>query len=221
MLANVEHVLDLADERVAEIEAIYKQTLRDQEVSGRLQALIGGTISDWRRALEFTVNEIAKKHGVAGRSVYWPNAKHPADFNELFDKNLPGLRTKKPKITTAFRNVQWYKPGYEWVSELMALYRGNQHHDFTPQTRQEHQAIRFQAPGGGASIQLGEGASITMGAGADIRLGGVSIRDIQPERLTFVDWLFDETGTSALGTLKKVQTGIRKMLQEISSASGL
>lgn len=103
----------------------------------------------------------------------------------------------------------------------MDLYRTEQHHDFTPQVRRENPAVRFEAPGGGVSIQLGKGASIQLGAGSDIRLGGVSIRNIEPKKVIYVDWLFADTNTSALGTLNKIQTGIRPILQDISSVSGL
>jgi hypothetical protein len=124
-------------------------------------------------------------------------------------------------LVTAWRTYQPYTPEFEWLGDLIELAKGNKHRRLTPQTRQERREVRWDAPGSGSSITLGEGASITMGPGADIQIGGKSIRDIQPTRTVYVDWLFDDTEKSALQTLKTIQAGIRPMLSVLCDLADL
>jgi hypothetical protein len=223
MLRDVEATLTLAAEQIAEIEAMYRDSLAKQEIPGRLQALIKGVIEHQRSALDFVANEVAITHGTAkdGDRIYWPYATTPTRFDEFFDKNLPGVRAKRPALVEAWRKYQPYTPGCEWIADLIELAKGNKHRRLAPQVRKTHRATKWQSPGGGASITLGEGASIQMGSGADIRLGGVSIREIQPQQLVYVDWRFADIDKSALHTLVAIQAGIVPVLQDLCDLADL
>ena len=74
MLKDVEAMLSLADEHIAEIAAMYERTLHEQEVPDRLKALIKGVIEQQRSSLDFVANAVAIKHGTAkdGDRIYWP-----------------------------------------------------------------------------------------------------------------------------------------------------
>ena len=189
----------------------------------RLLALIKGAIEQQRSALDFVANEVPISRGTAKDEdrIYWPYARDRAKFDEFFDRNLPGVRTSLPAIVGAWERYQPYTPGFEWIADLIDLAKGNKHRRLTPQTRTEQRTTRWEAPGGGASITMGEGASMSMGPGADILLGGASIRDIPPIRTIHVDWLFADNGKSVLRTLKTIQAGIGPMLQDLCDIAGL
>jgi hypothetical protein len=223
MLNDVEAMLALADEHISEIEAMYQATLTAQAVPPRLQAHVKGVIEQQRSALDFVAHEVAITHGTAreGDRIYWPYAKDSTQFDQFFDKNLPGVRQSQPAILDAWRKYQPYTRGYEWIADLVDLARGNKHRRLTPQTRTERRATRFQAPGGGAAMEIGEGASVQIGRGAQVLIGGVPIQHIQPQRITYVGWAFADTGKPALATLKNIQKGIRPVLHDLCDLAGL
>lgn len=218
MLGNIEQVLDLADERVVEIEAVYQETLQKQEVSERAQGLISEAIVGYRRALERTASAVGKATGVKG-FTYWPNAAIESGFDANFDKNLPKVRLARPEIAAVFRKYQSFQQGYEWIADLMSLYRTEQHHDFTPQERQERRATTWAH--GGAAITIGGNASISVGPGAGITISGKPMQAIEPVSTIYVDWRFADSRKSVLGTLRAIRGGIRPMLEEVCSVSGL
>ena len=222
MLADAEHVLDLADEHLAEIESMYEASLRSKELPGRLQALVRSFIAENRSAMEYVANAVAKTHGKPGRSVYWPNAKPPSDFEDTFDRSFPGIRTGSPTIAQKWEQVQSYQPGYEWIAVLMELSRENGHHELTPQTRTETVRREVRGPGGGGvswdpgAVAFGPGVSI-MGQPVDPR----TQRTINTQEIIYVDWLFRSPQVSALAALKEINVGMRPMLQDVCSAAGL
>ncbi len=221
MLSDAEHVLDLADEHLAEIESMYEASLRDKEVPGRLQALVRSFIAENRSAMEYVANALAKKHGNAGRSVYWPNAKASGDFDAAFDKSFPGIRTGHPKIAKKWEQVQSYQPGYEWIGVLMELSRENGHHELTPQTRTE--TVRREVHGPGGSVAWDPGA-MTFDSGVSIMGQPVdprTQRTATTREVVYVDWLFRQPQVSALTALREIQAGMRPMLQDVCSAAGL
>jgi hypothetical protein len=221
MLSDAEHVLDLADEHLSEIESMYQDSLREQEVPGRLQALVRTFIAENRSAMEYVANAVASKHGKAGRSVYWPNAKTADKFTEAFDKSFPDLKDERPEIAAAWEQVQSYQPGYEWIAVLMELARKNGHHELTPQTRME--TVRREAHGAGGSVSWDPGG-VTFGAGVEIMGQPVdprTQRTAATQEVVYVDWLFRQPQVSALAALREIKAGMRPMLQEVCSVAGL
>lgn len=221
MLSDAEHVLDLADEHLAEIESLYEASLRDKEVPGRLQALVRSFIAENRSAMEYVANAVATKYAKKGRSVYWPNAKVRDDFEAVFDKSFPGIRDAHPDIAAKWAEVQSYQPGYEWIGILMELARENGHHELTPQTRTE--TVRREVHGAGGSVSWDPG-SVTFGSGVSIMGQPVdprTQRTVSTQEVIYVDWLFRQPQVSALAALREIQAGMRPMLQDVCSAFGL
>ena len=221
MLDDVKHVLDLSDEQVAEIESLYDESLKDQAVPGRLQALVRSVVAGNRSAMEFVANAVAAKHGKPGRSVYWPNAKTPQNFDAVFDKAFSGLRKARPEIAAKWEQVQSYQPGYEWIAVLMELARKNGHHELTAQTRTE--TVRREVHGAGGSVPWDPGA-VTFGQGVSIMGQPVdpqTQRTVATQEVIYVDWLFTQPQVSALAALREIQAGMRPMLQEVCSVAGL
>ncbi|HEY5294246.1 MAG TPA: hypothetical protein VIJ70_02060 [Gaiellaceae bacterium] len=221
MIADVEALLDLADEQIAEVESIYEATLREHQVSPRLKALIKNVIENYRSALDFVANAAAERHGKTGSAkVYWPYAKIPAEFTKWFDKTMPGVRRNRPDLADAWERFQPYQPGFEWIAALVELANANKHRELTPQTRTE--TVRREVNGPGGSVSWGPG--VTFGSGVSIMGEPVdprTQRTASTVETIYVDWVFDTPKASALNTLKTIQTGARPMLQELCSLADL
>jgi hypothetical protein len=221
MLKDVESVLDLAAEQMDEIESIYQETLAEQEVSGRLQALIKGVIEHNRSVLDYVANAVAEKHGPASAKVYWPYATTPEKFDNYFDKNLPGVRASRPELVTAWKTYQPYESGFEWIGYLIELAKGNKHRVLTPQTKTETVRMEVHGPGGSVSW---DPSGVTFSAGVQIMgqpMNPVTQRTPNTVRMVYVDWRFADPDVSALATLRDIQTGMRPMLHELCRLANL
>ena len=242
MLKDVEAMLDLAGEQLDEIESIYEETLHEQEVSGRLKALVKNVIENYRSSLDFTANAVTAAHGSPGKAnVYWPYATDAAKFSHFFDKCMPDVRKKRPDLADAWEKCQPYQHGYEWLGVVLDLARSNKHHTLTPQVRTEQRRreagdVSWDPSGaafGAGSLTLGPGGGMMIGPGGQVTIGpnGVFINNERVEPFTqrtpstrdvnYIDWLFDGLGVSALGVLKETQTKIVPMLHDLCSLAGL
>jgi hypothetical protein len=233
MLKHIEDVLDLADERVAEIERLYDAGKFNDDLSGRIEALIREAVVGYRSAMERTANAVVTKTVGERSGTYWPNAHKQSKWKVSFDRNLPGVRALRPDIAKTFEKYQSYNDGCEWVADIMALYRTEQHHGPTEQIRREASAVRvtpFGEVGPFIELGLGESGGVrTVRIGA--RHGGAMANEIAAEsfgdppgigeRVTYADWTFVTTGRSVLATLRTTRHKIRYVLQDIGSVSGL
>jgi hypothetical protein len=230
---GVDVLLDKADEGIEEIRDLYEQTLAAKAVSDELLYAVHRVVStDLQPALDRTATAVANKFGTGTKRPYFPLVAEPSAFPAALEAQLKGLKAKHPAVADAFERHQPYQPGMAALGYLHALAKVNKHQDFTPQTRVAQRATRFEGPGG-ARIELGHGspgtgggeaggpASITLGPGAEANLGGLSIREIEPVEVEYVDWLFADLGVSALGTLENLARLIGDAVTDIDREAGL
>lgn len=215
--SDIDALIEDAGDQLEHVRELYEDSLREQEVPARLRTRIKNVVENQRSALEYLAHAIYEAYGDGkGRRSYFPIAKASSDFPGLFERMLPGVAANCPPVRNAIEARQPYQPGFEWLQHLSLLTNENKHRRLTPQTRTEQRTTRFES--GGAAIELGEGASIQLGGGADIILGGQSIRQIQPTRTVYVDWLFDDPPLSALGTLQRIQESLPGLVDDVIAA---
>jgi hypothetical protein len=222
LLGDVEAVLDLADERFLEIGALYQAALDAKSVPPRLQALIKGFLEHQRSALDYVAEAVNHAHGTKpGHKVYWPYAKLASEFTTRFDKNFPGVRSTRPDIATAWESFQPYNPGYAWIKHLMELTNENKHRALTPQVRTDTPRREHRT---GKSVVSWDPRSVTFGPGVSIggELVNVGTQTTASTRdLVYVDWLFSDPNASVIRVLTEIKSGVRPMLHELCSLSGL
>jgi len=230
MLPDSESVLDKADDQLAEVRQMYEESLQQKQPSGRLLATIKNVLDNQRSALEFIAHAIYEQHGKKGSKCYYPYAHNAAEFNAVFDKNLPGVRAARPDIATAIQAHQPYQAEHGSLGYLVTLSNENKHRNLSPQSRREHR--RFEVRRDGATMSMDADAYLrgdikfNFGPGVEIRIAGhrvnseAELRAVMQE-VIYVDWLFTDTGSSVIATLESIQSTVRQTAEDVSKAAGL
>jgi hypothetical protein len=219
--ADIDALLEDADDQLELIREMYEETLREQEVPRKLMTRIKNVVENQRSALEYLAHQLYENHGDGkGEKSYFPVATQPTQFGGLFERMLPGVAANCPNVRDAIEARQPYQEGYEWLQHLVLLTNENKHRRLTPQTRSEERRVRVDTPGGG-SVEWGPG--VTFGSGVSI--GGVPV-DPATQRpvpsptqtvteTTYVDWLFEEPPLSALNTLEGIQKELPQLVEDV------
>jgi len=191
--------LDLAEEQIGQIDAIYAKTLEANEVSGRLQALVKNVLDNQRSALEFVAYAVVETYGDTSKlgKVHWPNTTDPTKFQGLFDFRVPGVRANRSDIADAFERHQEFQPDHEWATRLFPLSVENKHHMLSPQTNESLVPRPIMSPS-----YPGRPIHIT-------------------PTVVFIDWTFADHGVPVLNTLKAIQHGVSVAVQDVSAVAGL
>ena len=227
-MADIEAVQDLATECLAEVEGLYEDALHAKSVPTRLQALIKNVLENERSALEYLALAIVDAHGTTIGNVYYPLSPSAARFEGSIDSRMPGVRAGRPDIAAEVSKHQPYS--HIWLADLRDLTNENKHERLTPQTRDETRWIDTNPGGAGISFMPFQPGKGGVSFGGTVIINGVEVDPNtlkpvgggpQPHRETiYVDWLFATTGRSVLQTLKAIDAGVAKAVDEIAKVAG-
>lgn len=218
-MRDIDALIAEADSQLSDVRGLYEASLRAQEVTSTLQVKIKNVLENQRSALEYLAHAIVERDGKAGARSYFPLASASDKFPDLFESQMKGVAGKRPDIRDAIEQRPPYQQGYEWLGQLGYLTNENKHRVLSPQTRTE--THRRSAAGGAvtwdpSSVKFGSGVSI-----GGQQVDPLTQRTADTIDLIYVDWLFEQLGVSALGTLDRIQGGLPTMVAEICHVAGL
>jgi hypothetical protein len=221
-LDDAREVLAEAAVNLKALKSIYEQSLEAKRLVPGVRPKVKSILEHQRSALDYLAHELVTHYGVAGKKSYYPMAPTLAEVTASVDSRLPGVRSDRPDIATAIEARQPCQPGYEWLTALTEHVNALKHRELTPQTRQETVVRSHTSPGGGG-VRWTQG--VTFGAGVYINGVPVDPRtqttvDGRTVQTIYVDWLFDGTTRSVLGTLQQVQAGVEGILNDIGALVG-
>jgi hypothetical protein len=243
---DIDALINEAADQLVAVRGLYQRSLTVASRLSRLQAKIKNVLENQRSALDYLAHAIVERDGKAGSRAYFPVAKKPEVFSDVFGGQMPGVRATRPDIEGAIEKRQPYQPGYEWLEHLVFLTNENKHRRLTPQTQEVTAELRG-GPGGGTigagdpdrkliiadevtilksmnvtGVDLPEGAAIRLAPGAEMTVSGPGPLDVRNVTQTeIVDWLFADLAISALATLERIQAKLPGLLAEVIHVAGL
>ncbi len=201
---------------------IYTESAREGSM---LDSAIG-EISTVIRALRSSLDKVANQiyldtHGEPGRRTYFPLTDDPSRFDNLLEKNMPGLSHSAPAVANAVRNCQPFVPEYSCFALLPNLYRVNAHHGFELHDRRPSVEIR-DSPEDSAKDErrwahderTWPGVIIERKTWIVLGRGDISDADVDYRQ----DWYFEGTGNSVFGSLLALHNATVKAIGAISAA---
>jgi len=220
-LAGARGVLAESAELIREIREMYERSLASQEVPARLPQKVKASLENQRSALDYLAYELTEAFGKSGSRTAYPLARVAADFAKSMKESLPGVATARPDVALAVERHQMFAPGYEWLDHLVERVNSIKHRRLTPQTRSVTEQITATGPGGSVSWNP---AQVTFGAGVSILGQPVNPTTQLPAgtvtRTIYVDWLFEGTQLSVLGTLESIQEGVVRVIDDLGQLVG-
>lgn len=220
---SIRALLTKAEDQLGQIEAEYKKSLHAKIVDPKLRVDIKNASENMRSALDYIARDVRERHCPAAPSnvrFYFPILPDKKTFNKKLDDWFPGLRQAAPNVAAALEAMQPFQPGQEWLGQFNHVNNENKHGDLVEQIRTERVETKVTGSGGvrvswGPGVTFGSGVSI-MGVPVDPRTQlPVPDPSIKVERITWIDFQFAGTGTSALGLLKRTLTGVHEIESKI------
>jgi hypothetical protein len=223
---DIHDLLDHTDEQLALVEQLYRRSLEAKEQGKRLKPQIKNVLDNQRSALDYLAHHIYERHGAltskgTKAKSYYPIANSPQEFDAWFDKNLPGVRAKRPDIADAIKRHQSWQPDHDWLKWLAGLSVESKHRILTPLENAEGRVTTYRLPNGETiEVQTEKGArfiNTTTGevGDADLFFGEPLTED------SYSDWMFAEPRLPALGVLQTIQTGVRVVVADVGQVAGL
>lgn len=184
-----------------------------------------GEISTVVRALRSSLDKVANQiyldtHGESGRRTYFPLTDDPSRFDNLLERNIPGLLRSAPTVADAIRNCQPFVPEFSCLALLPNLYRVNAHHGFELHDRRPSVEIRDSHEGSAKDgkrwahdERTWPGVIIERKTWIVLGRGDISDADVDYRQ----DWYFARTGNSVFGALLSLHNTTVKALGAIST----
>lgn len=200
---------------------IYTESAR---VGSMLDSAIG-EISTVVRALRSSLDKVANQiyldtHGESGRRTYFPITDDSSKFDNLLERNIPGLQHGAPTVADAIRSCQPFVPEFSCFALLPNLYRVNTHHGFELHDRRPSVEIR-DSPEDSAKDEKRWAHDERTWPGIIIErktwvvLGRRDISDADVDYRQ--DWYFEQTGNSVFGSLLSLHNATVKAIGTIAS----
>lgn len=228
---DIQALLAVADELFEKIEAQYRESLEQQEVSPKIAVYIKNYLENLRSPLDYIASEIAQHvlNSTKNHKPYYPiNCVSRTDFEGQLKRNLPELEATNPKLFSIIESLQpYHSSGCTTLPQLSTLVNENKHGQLSAQKRTESRGLKIEFPGG-SGIVMGPGSSIQGGGmissgGGWFSPAGGTVSGDSPARVgqnisqTVERWIsfkFQSTGTEVLDILR----GCRKDVDRIIGA---
>lgn len=229
--------LEVAAKHLVAIGTLYEADLDLQRVSPTLRGKIKGFLASQRSALDHLAQQVVAAHGTAGAHTHYPFAPEAAGFEASIDRNMPGVRERRPDLAATIARHQPFAATA--LGQLRNLLNDESTQRLTPETRERP---KDQGPSGPAEREA-EGPSgpaappaPPVNAGGMTLSGGLFINGIEYDSTTlqrqqeaerraseliYVGWRFGESGTSALADLEAIDAAVRSAVDEVSISAGL
>lgn len=234
---QVRAVLREVEKQLVAIRTLYEADLELQRVSPTLRAKIKGFLGNQRSALDQLAQGVAAAHGAGGTHTHYPFAGDATAFEPSIDKNMPGVRERRPDVAAAIaRHQPFTAPA---LAKLRDLLNDESQQRLAPETRERPKDIDTPAAPAAAAEPAEPNpapAGPPPGAGGIMLSGGLFINGVEFDPITLqrqqeaqrrespvicVDWRFGGSDTSALSTLEAINAAVAAAVGEVSATAGL
>lgn len=200
---------------------IYTESAREGSMLDSAIGEISTVVRALRSSLDKAANQIYfDTHGKSGRRTYFPLTDDPSTFENLLERNIPGLLRSAPMVADAIRDCQPFVPEFSCFALLPNLYRVNAHHGFELHDRRPSIEIRDSPE----DFKKDEkkwahdectwpGVVIERKTWTVLGRGDISNADVDYRQ----DWYFENTGKSVFGTLLSLHNATVKAIGIISA----
>ncbi|MEJ7764514.1 MAG: hypothetical protein WKF86_03365 [Acidimicrobiales bacterium] len=240
---EVRVVLQEVEKQLVAIGTLYEADLELQRASPTLRGKIKGFLGNQRAALDHLAESVVGAHGTAGAHTHYPFAPEASAFEASINKNMPGVRERRPDLAEVIARHQPFS--VPALTVLRNLLSDETQQRLTPETRDKPDAgDDASAPAETPAPAVAEAPAPAAGtkpvpptnAGGSTLSGGVFINGVEYDPMTlkrhqdeqraaskliYVDWRFQAGESSALSILEAMNEAVRAAVDEVSTAAGL
>ena len=220
---SIDALLRRCDVDIAKIEREYADSLHSQEIRSDLQMDIKSFCENLRSVLDYLTHDIRERHCPGAdphTRFYFPIIENRSGFEGQVSNWYPDLDAKVPALWSYLESIQPYHKEFAWLGTFNSITNDNKHKDLVAQTRIETEQVRVSMPSRSVTWTP---QKAKFGSGVSIGNVPVDPRTQMPvphpsqkvERIIWVDFRFQGENVSALGLLKEVLAGVRKITMEI------
>ena len=239
---EVRAVLAEADKQLLAIGTLYEADLELQRPSPTLRGKIKGFLGNQRSALDHLAHAVVAAHGAGEVHTHYPFAAEGPAFEASLDRNMPGVRERRPDVAAAIgRHQPFSVPA---LARLRELLNDESQQRLAPETREkpreagapvdpapEEQPAAPVPPPAPAARPVPPTNAGGTGLSGGVFINGVEYDPITLQRhqearreasgVTYVAWRFGGSHDSALSTLEAISAAARAAIEEVSAAAGL
>ena len=214
---SVEALLARSTRDLAAIEEEYEASLRAKSVSDDLRIDIKNLCENLRSVLDYLARDIRESHCPGANPkerFYFPILPNRRQFEAQMHLWYPGLDASNRELWDYLETVQLYHDDYLWLGQLNRVNNENKHGDLVEQMRVQTERVTVSTAEGGKVSWNREGVRF----GSGVSIGGVPVDPAtqlpvphpsqRVERITWVDFRFQDIDVSAIGLLRQAVQGI-------------
>jgi hypothetical protein len=235
-MKDVRTVLQKAETQLTMLDTLYDADLDLQRTSPTLRFKIKAFLDSERSALDHLAAAIVASCGLGEGHIHYPLAAEAERFDESFDKNMPGVREKRPDLVAVVARHQPFS--VQGLGDLRDLLRDEDRQKLTPQTQPappepEPAPPPPAGPDAPAARPVPPPPSGGLGPGltGPIFINGVEYDPITLKQINapppvkrdtiYVDWHFAGSETSARQTLQGIKAAVGAAIDEVAAAADL
>ena len=238
-MKDVRTVLQKAQTQLTMLDTLYDADLDLQRLSPTLRFKIKAFLDSERTALDLLAAAIVAACGLGEGHIHYPLAGEAERFDESFDKNLPGVREKRPDLVGVIARHQPFS--VLGLADLRDLLRDENRQKLTPETQpappEPEPAPAPADPAADPEAPAARPAPPPPSGGLGPGLTGpVFINGVEYDPITlkpinappparrdtiYVDWHFAGSESSARQTLLGIQAAVGAAIDEIAAAADL
>lgn len=232
-MKDVRTALQKADVQLTMLDTLYDADLDLQRISPTLRFKIKAFLDSERSALDHLALAVVASCGLGEGHIHFPLAPESDRYDESFDKNMPGVRDKRPDLVAVIAGHQPFSaPG---LADLRDLLRDENRQKLTPVTQPAPPVPDPPPPDPDAPAAAPAPPPPSGGLGPGLT-GPVFINGIEYDPMTmkpinapppvtrdtiFVDWRFAGSETSARTTLERIRAAVVNATDEVAAAADL
>lgn len=226
-------MLQKADVQLTMLDTLYDADLDLQRISPTLRFKIKAFLDSERSALDHLAAAVVASCGLGEGHIHFPLAPGEDRYDESFDKNMPGVREKRPDLVPVVARHQPFSvPG---LADLRDLLRDENRQKLTPVTQPAPPEPDPPPPDPDAPAAAPAPPPPSGGLGPGLT-GPVFINGVEYDPMTmkpinapppvkrdtfYVDWRFAGSETSARATLEGIKAAVVAAIDEVAAAADL
>jgi len=228
-MKDVRTVLQKADLQLTMIDTLYDADLDLQRISPTLRFKVKAFLDSERSALDHLAAAIVAACGLGEGHIHFPLSPEAERFDELFDKNMPGVRDKRPDLVPVIaRHQPFSAPG---LADLRNLLRDENNQKLTPETKPAPpepvappEPAASTAEPAAPKVPPPPAGGLGPGLTGPIFINGVEYDPITLKPINappparrdtiYVDWHFAGSDASARGTLVGIKAAVNTAIDE-------
>ncbi len=241
---DVRLLIDELNTQYSKIDELCRLSIVQKHIPDALKIKIKHFLGDAQSILDYCACDIGDHYELIRLYITgFPVVYRKKDLNlEGFEKRLRSkfkgsLKMKDPALFNYLESIQPYHSDYIWFGHFWKIINEFKHIRLAPQSRietpeleMEYNGLSITVTGKGQSFSLPPNTSISMG-GAPIFGGKIITADSQPDQIRrdkrinikkqiWVNIVFDGTEISVLGLIKKINSDIPKIAENVYKLLG-